>query len=214
MQNLAGFVVMSAWIPEGAGEHARRMTKPKYLCLVRKCFPKSCLKGGGGRGKKGSFVESSLWNTWRRTPNELEGRKEEEEVEALVGVGGDNHFYIVIQCMEEGWRVRIIAPVPPQYFESTLIDKATCWRGPSCWQDLRRLFTEELVWSGAPIALLYGKDLSFDVSLFLQFPSHSCFLPKQMLSLIVCLTHIHPNLRRHCGGKTTETVSNRCTVPI
>lgn len=98
---------MAAWIPEGAAEDARRMTKPKYLCLGRKCFPKSCLKDGGGRGggKKGSFLESSLWNTWR-TPNELEGRKEEEEVEALVGVGGDNHFYIVIQCMEEGWRGR------------------------------------------------------------------------------------------------------------
>lgn len=25
-------------------------------------------------------------------------------MEVLVGVGGDNHFYFVIQCMEEGWR--------------------------------------------------------------------------------------------------------------
>lgn len=69
---------------------------------------------------------------------------------------------------EEGGRevARSSAPVLPQYYGSTLIDNAASWRGTSCWQDLRSLFTEELVWSKALLALLYGKHLSFDVSLF------------------------------------------------
>lgn len=60
---------------------------------------------------------------------------------------------------------RSAAPVPSQCYGGTLIDKAACWGGTSCWHDLRRLFKEELVWSKALLTLLYGKHLAFDVSL-------------------------------------------------
>lgn len=185
--------------------------KTKIPLFRKKSFPKSCLKGGGGGGgggEKGSF-QSQAFETheeehrmsWREEKRKRRWKYWWEWEEIITSI-------LWFSVWRRGGEVGIIAPVPPQYCESTLIDKATWWRGPSCWQDLRRLFTEELVWSGALIALLYGKDLSFDVSLFLQFPSYSYFLPKRMLPLIVCLTLIHLNLRRQCGAKTTETVSN------
>lgn len=84
----------------------RSNDKTKIPLFRKKMFPKKLFEGRRRRRWKGKFSESSLWNTWRRTQNELEGRKEEEEMEVLVGVGGDNHFYFVIQCMEEGCRGR------------------------------------------------------------------------------------------------------------
>lgn len=186
--------------------------KTKIPFFSKKMFPKKLFEGWRRR-QKGKFSESSLWNTWR-TQNELEGRKEEEEVEVLVGEGGDNHFYIVIQCMEEGWRGRDHCSSAPSILWEHFDRQSNMLKGTLLLAGSEEAVYRRacLIWS--PIALLYGKDLSFDVSLFLQFPSYSCFLPKRMLSVIVCLTHIHLNLRRQCGDKTTETVSNWCTVLI
>lgn len=42
-------------------------------------------------------------------------------MEVVLGVGGDNHFYFVMQCVEEGWRGRdhcSSAPsVLPEHFD-------------------------------------------------------------------------------------------------
>lgn len=79
---------------------------------------------------------------------------------------------------------RSAAPLPHYALlcpNSTLIDKAAQWRGTSCWQDLRRLFTEELVWcrpcspcmrnsGGSPALMSLSFCFSLSLSLFfLQF---------------------------------------------
>lgn len=127
---------------------------------------------------------------------------------ARRGEGGVGGCSCLASLHEEGGRevARSTAPVPPHYYGSTLIDKAACWRGTSCWQDLRRLFTEELVWSKAPLALLYGKHSAFDVSLPLNFfltyifsvflssaTSSDCWLTLVKICIALCTL----NHRRH-----------------
>lgn len=170
MQKLIEFV-LRLLIPGGSGKHAHQM-KIKSMPLFLKSFHKELVavegRGGAGRGRL---------KRWAFETHEQEHRmswREEERTDKVVVLVGEE----IITCIlwfgvwRRGGEVRIIASVPSQYYGSTLIDKAAYWRGGG----LLLAGSEEavyrgVVWSEALLTLLYGKHLSFDVSLPL-----SCFL--------------------------------------
>lgn len=149
-------------------------------------FPKKLFEGWRRR-QKGSF-QSQAFETheehrmsWRGEKRKRRWKYWWEWEEIITSI-------LWFSVWRRGGEVGITAPVPPQYCESTLIDKATCWRGPSCWQDLRRLFTEELVWSGARSPSCMEKTCPLMSLSFSSFPLIPVFSPNGCL-LLLCAWH-------------------------